>query len=826
MISRRYRIARIYDEVYLCRRWEGNSDAALSQDKINRNNTYKDHLRTLEIQARQQLNEQWQHTVTADELDDFFRCELQAWPEAAGRYRAVEEQVQSRALAVSADVELETQWNPARIVSTGAKVDRQTLAERPCFLCAKNRPAQQHRLLTEKHYEVLVNPFPILPQHFTIPMRRHTPQRIFPNFSTLRRMAWNMPRSIVFYNGPLCGASCPDHMHLQAGSRGVVPLERDWAVYEKGLEKIYPLTGAQAALMEESGNSDSRCGLYLLHGYACPVIVIRSLPTEADSELCLRVYNALPVHEGEYEPRMNVVCWRQAGGIGHSDEIVTLVFPRAKHRPDCYYAEGEEQLLVSPGALDMCGLLVTPREQDFQRITPQRAASILREVTLSPEEMEQVVHKITDVKQNEPAREQAAKALAGSLGEEPRVQVGIMSARTLRFRLNGTFMAKGRRVTGEQTVECVDGCVSWDGSLYGTLSFIPQSPQATFSLADVTIGKAFHWERSETQTFGGDLRLIVDQDALLAINDVLVEDYLTSVISSEMKSTCPLEYLKASAIVSRSWLLTQMRRRRETDGVPQAPAVKQTATSLVRWYDRQEHTLFDVCADDHCQRYQGISRIENPAVRDAVCQTRGLVLTYDGQVCDARFGKCCGGRTNEFRFCWDNLQVPYLASVEDPFCNVHDKALLGQVLNDYDLETTDFHDWTVEYSQEQLHDLICQHLQVEMGAILRLEAVEMGPGGHISMLRVVGQEREMTVGKELEIRRMLSHSHLKSSAFTVELLDVTDGVPQRIVLHGHGWGHGVGMCQIGAASMAAQGYDSQRILEHYYPGASVTKLYI
>lgn len=826
MISRRYRIARIYDEVYLCRRWEGNSDAALSQDKINRNNTYKDHLRTLEIQARQQLNEQWQHTVTADELDDFFRCELQAWPEAAGRYRAVEEQVQSRALAVSADVELETQWNPARIVSTGAKIDQKTLAERPCFLCAKNRPAQQHRLLTEKHYEVLVNPFPILPQHFTIPMRRHTPQRIFPNFSTLRRMAWNMPRSIVFYNGPLCGASCPDHMHLQAGSRGVVPLERDWAVYEKGLEKIYPLTGTQAALMEESGNSDSRCGLYLLHGYACPVIVIRSLPTEADSELCLRVYNALPVHEGEYEPRMNVVCWRQAGGIGHSDEIVTLVFPRAKHRPDCYYAEGEEQLLVSPGALDMCGLLVTPREQDFQRITPQRAASILREVTLSPEEMEQVVHKITDIKQNEPAREQAAKALAGSLGEEPRVQVGIMSARTLHFRLNGTFMAKGLQVTGEQTVECVDGCVSWHGSLYGTLSFVPQSPQATFSLADVTIGKAFHWERSETQTFGGDLRLIVDQDALLAINDVPVEDYLTSVISSEMKSTCPLEYLKASAIVSRSWLLTQMRRRRETDGVPQAPAVKQTATSLVRWYDRQEHTLFDVCADDHCQRYQGISRIENPAVRDAVCQTRGLVLTYDGQVCDARFGKCCGGRTNEFRFCWDNLQVPYLASVEDPFCNVHDKALLSQVLNDYDLETTDFHDWTVEYSQEQLHDLICQHLQVEMGAILRLEPVEAGPGGHISMLRVVGQEREVTVGKELEIRRMLSHSHLKSSAFTVELLDVTDGIPQRIVLHGHGWGHGVGMCQIGAASMAAQGYDSQRILEHYYPGAGVTKLYI
>lgn len=825
MISRRYRIGRIFDEVYLCRRWEGNSDAALSQDRINRNNTYKDHLRTLEIQARQQLNRSWRHEVSADELDGFFQHELRAWPEAAERYRAVREQVQTRTLAVSEEVELAAQWNPARMVSTGAKVDRQSLAKRPCFLCEKNRPPQQHMLMTEKHFEVLVNPFPILPQHFTIPMRRHTPQRIYPNFSTLRRMAWNMSRSIVFYNGPLCGASCPDHMHLQAGSRGVVPLERDWAIYEKGLKKIYPLTGTQNARMEESGNADPRCGLYLLATYACPVIVIRSLPTEADSELCLRVYKALPTHEGEIEPRMNVVCWRQAGGIGHSDEIVTLVFPRAKHRPDCYYARGEEQLLVSPGALDMCGLLVTPREEDFYRITPERAASILREVTLTPEEVDDVVRKITDVREVNPAADAGRADSQVASGEEPVVQVGITEKPSLRFRLDGTFKAKGEQVSGEQLVECVDGCVSWQGALYSTISFVPQSKDNTFSLADVTIGKEFHWERSETQTFGGTLRLIVNRDSLVAINDVPVEEYLTSVISSEMKSTCPTEYLKASAIVSRSWLLTQMHHRRLGEGKPQPPALKRTADSLVRWYDRQEHTLFDVCADDHCQRYQGVSRIGNPAVSEAIRQTRGLALTYGGEVCDARFGKCCGGRTNEFQYCWDNLRVPYLRSVEDKFCDVHDKALLAQVLNDYDLETADFHDWTVQYTQRELHDLVCGHLQMEMGDILALEPVEVGPGGHISLLRVVGREREMTVGKELEIRRMLSHTHLKSSAFTVELLDECGGIPQRVVLHGHGWGHGVGMCQIGAAAMAAQGYDSHDILMHYYTNASVTRIY-
>lgn len=825
MISRRYRIGRIFDEVYLCRRWEGNSDAALSQDRINRNNIYKDHLRTLEIQARMQLNSTRQHTVNADEADSFFRNELQSWPEAAERYQAVREQMQNRALPIDGHLVLEAQWNPARMVSTGARVDSKSVAQRPCFLCDKNRPVQQHSLPTEQCFQVLVNPFPILPQHFTIPMRRHTPQHLYPHLQTMRRLAWSMSRSIVFYNGPLCGASCPDHMHLQAGSRGVVPLERDWVRYEAGLQRISPSQAMHAGADAASAATDARSGLYLLTTYACPVLVLRSQPDEDDRVLSLRVYDALPVHPNEHEPRLNVVCWRQQGAEGLTDELITLVFPRAKHRPDCYYAEGEKQLLVSPGALDMCGLLVTPREQDFRRITPLMAASILREVTLSPDEVDAVVRRITgqDTQQQDTPTSTPVRPIGR--GQEPVVQVGIMSAGKVHFTLHGTFVAQGRQVTGEQVAECRDGQVHWQGIGTDTLSLVPQNADATFSLDGVTIGVAFHWQRRETQTFDGVLRLQAYQGQLLVINEVPVEDYLTSVISSEMKSTCPLEYLKASAIVSRSWLLTQMRRRRQPDGIQGSPACTHTADRLVRWYDRQEHTLFDVCADDHCQRYQGIGRISNPQVRDAVRQTRGLVLTYQGEVCDARFGKCCGGRTNEFRYCWDNLQVPYLTSVADPYCQVTDKALLERVLNDYDQETTDFYHWTVQYTQQQLHDLVCRHLQVDMGAILDLQPVEVGPGGHISLLRVVGQKHEMTVGKELEIRRMLSQSHLKSSAFSVQLLDVQEGIPQYIVLHGRGWGHGVGMCQIGAAAMAAQGRDSQSILEHYYVGASVTRLY-
>ena len=880
MISRRYRIGRIFDEVYLCRRWEGNSDAALSQDKINKNNTYKDHLRTLEIKARQQLNQLWQHIVTEEEIDAFFQRELQEWPEAAERYKALEEvkseelRVKSEELRVknesnkqgsegisdpslftlhsslqSSDSSLFTlhssfisQWNPARIVSTGAAIDKKSISERPCFLCDNNRPKEQHKLMTEKHYQILVNPYPILPQHFTIPMRRHTPQSIYSSFGTLRRMAWNMPKHIVFYNGPLCGASCPDHMHLQAGSRGIVPLERDWTMYEKNLRKLYPLTGEQMASMEEAGNVGSRPGLYLLEGYACPVFVIRSLPAESDSILCQRVYKALPVVGDEAEPRLNIVCWRQEGTSSRPDEIVTLIFPRSKHRPDCYYAEGKEQLLISPGALDMCGLFITPREQDFKALTAEKAAAILKEVTLSEEELKPIIESLTDKPQTTDPTQPPFKGEEFSpfKGELERVRgwvgssvsVGIMKETAIRFCMNNVYTAKGNEVVGEQTAEYTEGGIRWRDNVYQELTFRPQEESlplkgvgGSFTLHDVTIGQRFHWERQESQTFQGILKLVVDEDKIVAINILPVEDYLTSVISSEMKGSCSLEFLKAAAVISRSWLYAQMQRRQEkADGpAPFFSFVKGEGESI-RWYDREDHTIFDVCADDHCQRYQGITRASNPQVAEAVNATRGQVLMYEGKICDTRFGKCCGGQTNEYQYCWENIEVPYLRSVKDPFCNTHDTQILRQVLNDYDLETRDFYEWTEELSQEEIHERITSHLKMDLGPILALEIVEKGPGGHISKLRIVGKEKSFIVGKELEIRRMLSASTLKSSAFTVETKNVRNSIPGRFILHGHGWGHGVGLCQIGAAVMGEQGYNYEQILQHYYTGAEIKGL--
>ena len=380
MISRRYHIGRLYHEVYLCRRWEGNSDAALSQDKINKNNTYKDHLRTLEILARQQLNKSKNQVPQPEEVEEFFQSEKKNWPEAANRYEALSE-VQTKALAPSINPSPEeegrtlckdslpprwegwsgaAQWNPARMVSTGADVSKQALQKRPCFLCDSNRPAEQHALPVMQRYQLLVNPFPILPKHFTIPAREHTPQTIKGHFQDLFKIAQQMPDYMVFYNGPICGASCPDHMHLQAGSRGIAPLERDWSsIYEP---KLKPFAE----------------GISILTDYPCPVLVIRTADATEAEERFERIYNSLPLHEGETEPRMNIVCWKQA------DKVVTLVFPRAKHRPACYTAQGEEQLLISPGALDMCGLLITPREEDFRKITYEMASDILREVSASP----------------------------------------------------------------------------------------------------------------------------------------------------------------------------------------------------------------------------------------------------------------------------------------------------------------------------------------------------------------------------------------------------------------------------------------------------------
>lgn len=409
------------------------------------------------------------------------------------------------------------------------------------------------------------------------------------------------------------------------------------------------------------------------------------------------------------------------------------------------------------------------------------------------------------------------------MSKEATITVGILSAPEVHFRLDTPYYIDGVSVEGEQTAVAQPDGILWQRKLYKRLTFTPPSEgarKAVFRLYNVTIGKQFHWERQQIQVFTGTLRLILQGSQIVVINELPLENYLVSVISSEMKSTCSLEFLKASAVISRSWLLAQLRQKKD-----ETPSCIRTDQELIRWWDREDHDLFDVCADDHCQRYQGITQASNPNVRQAVSETRGQVLMGDGEICDARFSKCCGGQTNEFQYCWQNIRKSYLTTVTDPFCNTSDKEVLSQVLNDYDLETNNFYRWEVRFNQQQLRQLIERNLDMKFGDILRLEPLDKGPAGHISRLRIVGSERTYIMGKELMIRKTLSTSHLLSSAFTVSLEDLQNGIPQTIILHGKGWGHGVGMCQIGAAVMGHQGYSYQDILSRYYPGAEIHQLY-
>jgi SpoIID/LytB domain protein len=587
--------------------------------------------------------------------------------------------------------------------------------------------------------------------------------------------------------------------------------------------------------MSDAGNTSKRCGLFLLMNYACPVFVIRSLPEEKDSLLCQRIYRALPIVEGENEPRMNVIAWRERGDESRGDEIITLVFPRKKHRPDCY-ADGS--MLVSPGALDMGGLFITPREEDFRKLTMEWAVAILREVTMTEEELQGVIEQVTDIPapqkkegtdNTENKGSQHASTTSFTEGNEAGapLAVGLLSAERIRFTLNGLFTAKGTTLEGEQEVALENGGLLWNDQVYRQLTFVPEAEDASFTMQDIVIGKDFHWERREAQTFHGALRLVVDEDKIVCINDIDIEEYLVSVISSEMSATCSTEFLKASAVISRSWLLAQMeKRQRLGTGGHDFFTFTRSDSEIIRWHDREDHTIFDVCADDHCQRYQGITRAGRPEVKAAVSATSGQVLTYEGEICDARFSKCCGGRTEEFESCWEDKHFAYLESVEDPFCNTHDSAILREVLNNYDQETADFHDWTEIIEQADAQRFIEAQLKLSFGRIKDLIPLQRGKSGRIVRLQIVGTERTMTIGKELEIRSALSESHLKSSAFEVERQGVdAEGVPERFVLHGHGWGHGVGLCQIGAAVMGHQGYSYEQILHHYFPGADITERY-
>lgn len=746
----------------------------------------------------------------------FFTHQLDTWDEIRQRYEALKhvglKQLGHRQL----------QYNPARMVSTGAQIDRQTIAQRACFLCEENRPEEQLTIDLGDDFELMVNPFPVLPMHFTIVRKTHVPQTILENYMEIHRLLELFPELFVFYNGPMSGASAPDHMHFQAGIGQELPL---MTVLRK-LEKEQ-----QVLIKQENGSS-----LSMFNSVSFKAFVIKSKAQETEMTLFKQLYDAMPVREGEKEPRMNVVAWRD----GSEDVIVVL--PRDNHRPACYFEEGDRRMVISPGALDMAGLIITPREEDFNRMSEDKLISILKEVSIKEKDMENIKEKLTTVNNSQQLSEQNG---------EPRVSVGIVTANEIVFSLHQPYNANGTTVSGKQSVSYENGAIIWNGKRYKELVFQPQEAGASFSLEDVTIGVNFHWERKETQTFLGILRFAIEGTAMWAINELPVERYLESVISSEMSATSSLRLLEAHAVISRSWLLAQIENRR---------SAKTEQTSLyscitgkdkmIKWYDRQDHTLFDVCADDHCQRYQGITKETSPHVAVAIQHTRGQVLMSEGKICDARFSKCCGGAMEEFQYCWEDSPKPYLKAIgdtpektipdltveanaeewirtsPDSFCNTTDKNILSQVLNDYDQETTDFYRWRVDYTQEEISQLINSKLNIDFGQIMDLIPIERGKSARLCQLKIVGTKQTLIIGKELEIRRALSPSHLYSSAFVVDKEDVNaEGIPALFHIIGCGWGHGVGLCQIGAAVMGEKGYNYDQILAHYYPGADLKELY-
>lgn len=692
-------------------------------------------------------------------------AQLEHWPEAKQRYADL-----SRVTTRSLDWG-KAQFNPARIVSTGAKMDARTLAERPCFLCRSNRPPEQD-ILEWGDYEILVNPFPIFPIHLTIPTKRHTPQSIYGRIEDMCLLARELEGLVVFYNGPRCGASAPDHMHFQA---------------------------AEADLPVMDGNAPFGT-----------IMIEANSPCRMAAEFA-RAVSLLPASPGA-EPMINVLC-RYAG----NDTYRMAIIPHRRLRPS-FYGSSYDEFLISPASVDLGGIVITPLEKDFTRLDAATMHRIYREVCYTPEEIQSMMHPL----------------------HGRTISVGILTAGTIEIDLKGEY-----EIVEADNTHTTSGKIRLEGGTPGNvINICPLTPDCRAEVKDVTIGVDFHWQRKETQCFTGSLRILPAEGSLTLINVLPVEDYLASVISSEMSATSQPELLKAHAIISRSWVIAQIINKiKKLPGNSDTTCGEPCDRRYIKWYDHDDHEMFDVCADDHCQRYQGVTRQTSPAVAEAIEATRGMVLTYAGDICDARFSKCCGGALEKFENCWQDTPKPYLApardaeetclpdlSVEsaarewimqspDSFCNTSDKNVLRQVLNDYDRETPDFFRWRVDYTADEIADIVRSRSGHDFGRILSLEPLLRGSSGRICLLRIVGEKLTMEVGKELEIRRWLSPSHLYSSAFVPEMR--ADG---GVTLYGAGWGHGVGLCQIGAAMMAEKGYSYQQILSHYFAGASITRL--
>lgn len=730
-----------------------------------------------------------------NQIDKFVKDQLSVWSLAAENYRSLKK-AGSKVLSIGG-LPVTVQLNPCRRISSEASLDKESINRRPCFLCPENRPAEQTNMEFEgrkgRRYRVTLNPYPIFPSHLVISSFEHTPQSIWHRYQDLLDFVRENNEYLGFYNGPESGASAPDHMHFQACPQGLTPLQN----------RVDELLAAGDDKTLDYLTNVKEARLFHLNEYARGVFVLCGATAKSTAKLFYRLLDCAPVPDGSSEPKMNIIAWC------HEGEYRTAVIFRERHRPHNYSSSGADHLAMSPGCADLAGVYVTTREEDFDKLDAGLLSQVVREIAASEETEKEIIWRLTR--------------------SQRRLEVGIMSGSEIEFEI----ISDG---AGRQKVEYSQGRISYNGALYDELVFEAQTEatmfaEPSFILYGVTIGVDFHWERKVTQKFAGTLKFIVDGGKVTAVNIVGVEDYLLSVISSEMKASAGLEFLKAHAVISRSWVMAQVEHRQShvsrTPG-PSCPVSEpvEGAEEYIKWFDHDDHTLFDVCADDHCQRYQGLTMAVGDTVRKAVDQTWGLVLTSEGKICDARFSKCCGGRMELFSTCWEDKDYPYLQPLPDTadcveggdvFCDTKDEKILSQVLNDYDLETRDFYRWRTEYSRTEVSDLVRRRSGMDFGTIRDLVPVERGPSGRLKRLKVVGDKKTMIIGKELIIRRWLSDSHLKSSAFEVHW----DG--DHLTLDGSGWGHGVGLCQIGAAVMAAKGYTFDRILLHYYPGSTLER---
>ena len=757
-----------------------------------------------------------------DKLHKFVGDQLSRWPLACDNFRALKN-VRLKDMNVGG-LAVKLQFNPARMISSAAKLNKEDIAKRRCFLCQENRPAEQIMIKFEgrkgKKYHILVNPYPIFPDHLVIAKNRHVDQSILHRYVDMLDLAKKYSSFTFFYNGPRSGASAPDHHHFQAAPAGLIPLVED--------VNSLIAQGADETLEYVASIQDAR--LYHYNKFTTGVFVLRAETVKSAAKLFYRLLDCADTPEGEKEPLFNLFSYWKYG------EFLSVVVFRSRHRSHHYFSEGPDHLTMSPGCADMGGVFIVPVEAEFEKMTDALLNEMVEEVSIAKGEESAIINRLTRT--------------------QPKLEVGIMSAKEVEFEI----LTDG---AGSRKAVLREGKIEYDGALYDELYFEEQNPstmfaEPTFILHGVTIGVNFHWQRKEDQKFAGALKIIVEDGQLTAVNVVGVEDYLLSVISSEMSATASEEFLKAHAVISRSWVMAQIASSRKNrkaeipEGVNNVPALISYLDSVrankekvdqgseieyVKWYDHDDHRNFDVCADDHCQRYQGLTRATGKTVRKAIDSTWGQVLMHNDQLCDARFSKCCGGRMEKFSTCWGDEDMPYLQPLADApghgeagpdagdircFCDTRDKEILGQVLNNYDQETVDFYRWRVEYGRTELSELVARRSGIELGLIQKLEPLERGESERIYKLRITGSQKILTVGKELEIRRLLSESHLKSSAFEVEYLaDGQTAGPDAewdtLVLHGKGWGHGVGLCQIGAAVMASQGYAYTEILSHYYP---------